>query len=165
MRSRSLAFVALLGVLTGAGSTPTADIAEPVSASANIGALAKLALTPSTLAFPDGDPDSAPWIPASAPISITAKARTTPGAQVRLTLQAGDDLRSGLDTIPASALQWTATGAGFVAGTVSKTAAQTVGVWTNSGTRSGTQRFTLANTWTRAPGSYSLTLIYTLSAQ
>lgn len=145
---------------------PAADISSPVNAAANIGALAKLILTPRTLAFPDADPDSVPLIPASTgPIAITAKARTLPGMQVRLTLLATDDMRSGLDTVSIDALRWTAAGSGFQSGTASRTTAQTVGTWIDSGVRTGSQSFVIANTWERVPGSYSVTLVYTLSAQ
>lgn len=106
-----------------------------------------------------------PNIPASGgPIAITAKARTTIGSTVTLSVEAANDLQSGLDTIPATQLRWTATGTGFVAGTMSKTAAQTVASWTSSGSWTGSQTYTLLNSWAYATGTYSTTLTYTLSA-
>ena len=99
-----------------------------------------------------------------APSAIMAKARTTRNAQVTLTVQSTDDLRSGTVTLPASLITWTAQGSGFVPGTMSMSSAQVVGTWTGSGVRSGSQSFLFQNAWTHPPGVYSLTLVYTISA-
>jgi hypothetical protein len=166
MRTQTAAVFAVLGTLATAFPVPAASLAQAVTASANIDALAKLTLSPATLLFPDSDPDVVPVIPAAGgPIAISAKARTPPGGRVTLTLQATDDLRSGMDIIPVDALQWTATGSGFMAGTASRADAQTVASWTGSGARAGTQSFSLANTWARATGTYTVTLVYTLVAE
>ena len=85
-------------------------------------------------------------------------------AQVTLTVQSTDDLRSGTVTLPASLITWTAQGSGFVPGTMSMSSAQVVGTWTGSGVRSGSQSFLFRNAWTHPPGVYSLTLVYTISA-
>lgn len=136
-----------------------------MTASAIINGLAKLSLSSLTLTFPDRDPDGVPLIPAAGgPLAVVAKARATPGSPVTLTVEALDDLRSGTDVIPASALSWTTTGSGFVDGTVSRGAARTVASWPNSGVRTGTQTYRLQNSWSYAPGTYTLTLTYTLTA-
>jgi hypothetical protein len=133
--------------------------------SANLTTLAKLTLSATTLTFPDANPDIAPQVAAvEGPLSITAKARATAGSQVLLTLQATDDLRSGIQTIAASAITWTATGAGFVPGTLSKTTPVTVAQWNGSGVRSGTQTLMFENLWTYATGTYTCSLVYTLTA-
>ena len=117
-----------------------ASLSRTATATASVNATAKLTLSSTSLAFPDADPDTTPAIPAlGGALTITAKARTTIGDTVTLVVQAGDDLLSGLDRILATQLTWTATGAGFVAGTMSKTAAQTVASWTSSGAWVGTQ--------------------------
>lgn len=159
------AFLVAAALACLAPPVPAASLAQSVMASANIGALAKLTLSPASLLFPDADPDATPTIPSSTgAIAITAKARTTPGATVGLSLMAADDLRSGMDTIPISALSWTATGSGFVAGTASRTTSQPVAEWSASGVYTGTQTFSLANSWHRATGTYSVSLVYTLTA-
>ena len=133
--------------------------------SANVGTIAKLTLSTATASFPDADPDAVPQIPtAGGPILITAKSRAMPGMQVVLTVQAADDLRSGVDVIPASNITWTATGAGFVAGTLSMLSPVTLATWTGSGVRSGTQQLYLRNLWTHPTGTYTVSLLYTLSA-
>jgi hypothetical protein len=81
-----------------------------------------------------------------------------------LSVLAGDDLRSGVLTLPASTITWTAAGAGFVAGTLNRTTAQTVGTWVGSGARTGNQSLLFANAWTYPIGTYTLTMTYTLSS-
>jgi hypothetical protein len=156
------ALAALLLAQRGGGQPASSTLAV----GANIAGLARLSLSATAIAFPDADPDVVPMIPASpVTIAITAKARTTPGGAITLTVQASGPLRSGTDTIPIGALRWTSSGPGFQGGMMSANMAQPVGSWSNSGVRSGTQAYRLRNTWTRATGTYTTTLIYTLSAQ
>ena len=145
-------------------------IAAPASAqtatatfSANFAGFAKFSLSNNTVTFPDADPDAVLVEPASSGAAIVVKARSAPGGAIRLTIAATDNLRSGLDTIPAAALSWTATGPGYMSGTVNRFAAQTVGTWTGSGMNSGTQSYRFQNSWTYVPGTYNLQLIYTLT--
>ena len=133
--------------------------------SVNLGSLARLAFLSTTVTFPSADPDTVPQIPSvPASIGITAKARTTRNSQVTLTVQSTDDLRSGVNVLPASLITWTAAGAGFAPGTLSRSLAQVVGTWTGSGVRSGSQSFFFENRWSHPPGTYSITLVYTISA-
>lgn len=152
--------------MTAAGLLLLIAIAQVETATLNatIGGFARLTLSTNSVTFADADPDSLPDIPGTPAITITAKARASPGSQVTLTAQATDDLRSGLDTIPASNLTWTATGPGFVSGALSPTASRTVGAWSGSGVRTGTQSYSFRNLWTYAAGVYTLTVVYTLSA-
>jgi hypothetical protein len=130
-----------------------------------VNSLARLSMSSATLTFPDADPDTSPSIQAAqGPINLTAKARTTPNGTVTVTVLASDQLRSGLDTIPASNITWVGTGAGFVNGTLSTTTAQAVAGWTGSGIRSGSQTFFFRNLWSYATGTYTLTMTFTLSA-
>lgn len=131
--------------------------------SVSIAAQARLSLTSNAIVFPNADPDHVPEVPGSPEITVLTKARTSANAQVALTIQASDDLRSGISTLPASLIAWTGSGDGFVPGVLSRTAAQLAATWTGSGTRTGTQRFTFRNSWTHPPGTYSVTLIYTVS--
>ena len=100
----------------------------------------------------------------SGPVTITAKGRARAGSTVTLTVQASADLRSGVNTIPASAITWTAAGPGFVPGTLSASAAQLVGSWTGSGVRIGTQDYRFQNLWTYRTGTYTVSLLYTLTS-
>jgi len=136
-----------------------------VTATVNIAPLAKLNLSALSLTFPDTNPDTTPQVAAaSGPLTITARARATPASTVTLTIRALDDLRSGTDVIPASAVSWTASGNGFVDGTLSAAADRAVGSWPTSGLHSGQQIFLFQNSWSWATGNYTVTLVYTLTA-
>ena len=147
--------------------TRPAEAQQQVTATLNasLPPIARLSLSTTSISFADADPDLVPSLPSSPPsVTITAKARATQGSAVTLTIEATDDLRSGLDTIPASALTWTATGAGFVPGTLSRTTPALLATWTGPGVRTGDQSFRFANKWTYATGTYTVTILYTLSA-
>jgi len=151
--------LAALQPLTAASTTSS------VTMSATVSATAKLSVSAATLTFPNADPDTTPSIAATeGAVTVTAKAKTSTGSTVTLTLLSGADLTSGTDTIAISNMTWTVSGAGFVAGTMNKTTAQTVASWTNSGNRTGTQTFALANSWSYPTGSFSATATYTLTA-
>lgn len=156
---------AVIAWTVAAPAARAAGQAATATLSANVSTLAKLTLSTATASFPDADPDAIPQIPsAGGPILITAKSRAMPGMQVLLTVQAADDLRSGVNVIPASNITWTAAGAGFVGGTLSTTSPVTLATWTGSGSRSGTQQLYFRNLWTHPTGVYSVSLLYTLSA-
>ena len=151
--------VAVLSAAPASAQTATATF------SANFAGLAKFSLSSTTVTFPDADPDTVPVIPASSgPLTITVKARAASGSTIRLTIFAIDNLRSGINTIPANALTWTTTGAGYTPGTVNRFAAVTLGSWTGSGVKSGTQDYRFQNSWSYVPGTYTLLLFYTLTA-
>jgi hypothetical protein len=138
---------------------------DTLSVSATVTARAKLTLSSASMAFPDADPDTVPLVPATGgALTITAKGRTMLGTTVTLVVLASSDLQSGLDTIAANQLAWTATGAGFVGGTMNRTTAQTVGSWVSSGQWIGTQSYALTNSWNYSTGTYTTTLTYTLTA-
>ena len=133
--------------------------------SANVPPTARLTFSTNSLAFPDADPDLVPKVPAlSGPVTITAKALAARNSPVTLTVLASDDLRSGVTVLPASLITWTATGPGFVPGTLSKTTPQVVATWTGSGVRNGTVSYLFENRWTHPSGIYTVTLVYTLTA-
>jgi len=158
-------FAMVAVVAVGDVQLDTASQTASATATVTVDPVAKLTLSAASLAFDDADPDNTPTILAKAgAITITCKARATFGATVTLVVQAVDDLRSGLDTILATQVSWTATGMGFVDGTVSKTAAQPVGSWVGSGLWTGTQLYRLANSWDYPTGTYTTTLTYTMTA-
>lgn len=131
---------------------------------ANLGSLAKLTFSSSNISFPDADPDLVPQVASSpAALIITAKARASRLAIVTLTVSTADDLRAGITTIPVSDISWTASGAGFVGGTLNRAIPQIVASWTGSGVHTGTQQYVFTNRWSHPTGTFSLTLTYTLS--
>ena len=155
----------ILAAVLLAQAPPSGPQISSATLTLNLGTHARVSFSTSTLLFADADPDLVAQVPGSPDtIAIMAKARTTRNAQVTLTVQSTDDLRSGTVTLPASLITWTAQGSGFVPGTMSMSSAQVVGTWTGSGVRSGSQSFFFRNAWTHPPGVYSLTLVYTISA-
>lgn len=151
----------VVGISTAAYAQATAN--GSISVTANVAAKAKLTLGAASITFADADPDVTNPMTSGA-VSIDVRSRTSAAGTVTLTVLASGDLASGVDNIPIGNLTWTATGAGFQAGTGDKTTAQTVGSWTGSGSPSGTQTLALVNSWTYATGSYTVTLNYTLTA-
>jgi hypothetical protein len=117
-----------------------------------------------TVQFPARDPSSAPTIAAlENPIPIEVQ-YTGQGNWV-LTVIANGDLVSGADTIPIANIRWTATGAAYVSGTLSKNQGQTVATGTRAPSgASGTISFLLNNSWDHPVGVYSQTLTFTVVA-
>src|SRR6185369_16944615 len=134
---------AILFVLAfAAGRAPAAGQTQNATLNASVNGLARLSLSSAALTFSDADPDTVPSIQAAqGPITLTAKARTSPNGAVTLTVLANGQLRSGVNTIPASNITWVASGSGFSNGTLSAATSQIVATWTGSGVRSGTQTF------------------------
>ena len=162
--SRRLLTAVLVWTVAVPPARPAAQAATGTM-SASVGPIVKLNLSTASASFPDADPDAVPQVPtAGGPILITAKSRANPGTQVVLTVQAADDLRSGVNVIPASNITWTATGSGFAGGTLSKLSPVTVAIWTGSGIRTGSQQLYFRNLWTHPTGTYTVSLLYTLSA-
>jgi hypothetical protein len=154
-----------VAALAGAQTIGATTTAASVTVSATVAAMARLSLSSSTVSFASADPDSTPSIAAAeGAITISAKGKTSRGGTITLTVLASDDLRSGSDRIAVSNVTWTATGAGFAGGTLSRTIAQPVGSWTDSGSRAGTQAYALANSWNYPAGTYTATATYTLTA-
>lgn len=161
---RKILFVAVtFGILVISGQTFAATDSQNLTVNATVSAIAKLSLTPTTITFPSTDPDTAS-IPADNAVSVTAKARTSTSGSVALTVQAGGDLTSGSDVIDITNVTWTASGSGYVLGTMNKSSGQSAGSWTGSGNRAGTLNFFLANSWSYATGSYTATAAFTLTA-
>jgi hypothetical protein len=69
-----------------------------------------------------------------------------------------------LGPIPIGNVTWTASGAGFQAGTMSSTVPVTAGSWNGPGTHNGGFSYSLVNSWTYPVGNYSVSSTYTLTA-
>ena len=165
MCSRILFFLSMLWCAAAANAAAQSALTVSATISSNVTSLARISLSSNSLAFPDADPETVPQVPSSTgPLSITARARAPRNGLVTLTVQVSDDLRYGVSVLPASLITWTATGPGFVNGTLSRSTQQLVGSWTGSGVRIGTQDYRFQNSWYHAPGTYTVTLVYTLTS-
>ena len=124
-----------------------------------------LSVSPASIVFASADPDVAPVVIA-APVTVQIRVRQNAGPW-QLTVLANGDLISGADTVDITNVTWTASPAPpFQSGTLSKTVAQRVasGTANVNPPQSGSVTFRLANSWNYAAGTYSQTLVFTLSA-
>lgn len=165
-RLKTLVAAALVGLaiaLTICSGWAASD-QQTLTINAAVSARAKLTLGVGAINFAGADPDLVPSIDATEnPVTVAVKAQTGGSSSVTLTVQANGDLQSGTDTIAISNVGWTATGAGFIGGTMSTTP-QPAGSWTGSGQRNGTFSYTLVNSWNYATGNYTQSVVYTLTA-
>ena len=125
-----------------------------------------LSLSPRVISFPSSDPDAVPVV-AAAPIQVTYRVRQNNNAPWSLTVLAGGDLISGASTVAISNVSWVATPAPpFQNGTLSKTVAQRIasGIGNLNPVAQGSITFRLANSWTYNTGTYTQTVLFTLSA-
>jgi hypothetical protein len=154
----------LLVLLIADGNARAAANTVIVDVNATVNSSVQLTISPLTINFPDANPDITPSISAMEnPLMVTALAQTGNKKTVLLTVQAQGGLISGSDSIPITNLRWTATGQGFVPGTMSRTNAVTAGTWVGPGEHTGTFSFFLANSWQYAQGNYHSSVIYTLT--
>jgi hypothetical protein len=125
-----------------------------------------LTLNPQVITFPPADPDIDPVIVA-APVEISYRVQGNAGGTWVLTVLANGDLSSGGATIDISNVTWIATPAPpFQNGTLSRTVEQTLasGSGNVNPTSTGSLTFRLANSWTYTAGTYTQTVVFTLSA-
>ena len=125
-----------------------------------------LTLSPRIVSFPASDPDVVPLVIA-APIQVTYRVQQNNNAPWSLTVLAGGDLISGPATVDIANISWVATPAPpFQSGTLSKTIAQRLasGNGNVNPARIGSVTFRLANSWNYSAGTYTQTVIFTLTA-
>lgn len=125
-----------------------------------------IALSPTVISFPSSDPDAVPLVSA-APLQLTYRVRANGNAPWSLTVLAAGDLLSGPSQVDISNVTWVATPAPpFQNGTLSKTVAQRVASGTGNVNPDsiGSITFRLANSWTYSTGTYTQTILFTLSA-
>jgi hypothetical protein len=146
-------------------STAHAQLATAsIQATVNVGNQARLTVI-GTVAFPDSDPDTVTSIASTGTVNVSARARVAPSQGLIVTVQAQDAFFDmGTNTIPATAMSWTATGTSFLlTGSVTSASATNVASWNGPASQTGVQTYNLANSWNYAPGIHDLTLTYTLA--
>jgi len=124
-----------------------------------------IALSPAVITFPSSDPDTVPIVSA-APVQLTYRVRGNGNVPWSLTVLAAGDLLSGPSRVDISNVTWVATPAPpFQNGTLSKTVAQRVASGTGNVNPDsiGSITFRLANSWTYDTGTYTQTILFTLS--
>lgn len=125
----------------------------------------QLSVSPATVVLSAGDPDAAPSVVA-APVTVTYRVTgASPRDTWQLTVLANGDLLSGPSTVDITNVTWTATPAPpFQNGTLSRTTAQRMASGSGNENRTGSLTFRLANSWTYTAGTYTQTLVFTLSS-
>lgn len=124
-----------------------------------------LSLSPAVITFPSSDPDTVPLV-AAPPLQITYRVRGNGNASWSLTVLASGDLIAGASRIDISNVTWVATPTPpFQNGTLNKTVAQRIASGTGNVNPDsiGSITFRLANSWTYNLGSYTQTILFTLS--
>jgi hypothetical protein len=161
--SGALAAAAVV-VFAASADAQTTLATQNVNATVTVGNQARITVTGGPVLFADSDPDLVNPIPAGAPVSVTARARVAPTQQLNVTVSANNAFfDAGTDTIPVTGLLWTVGGApSFLAGAMATTETN-VAQWTGPANQAGTQAYTLANSWSYAPGTWTVILRYTLS--
>jgi hypothetical protein len=162
---KTLTLMLAATLLLGAAQALAATDTKSLTINASVVNAAKLTLGVGTINFPDADPDTVPSIAASEnSVAVSCKARTGTSGGSTLTVLVGSELTSGSDTIAIGNVTWTASGLGYVAGTMNRSTAQNAGSWSGPGNKTGTFSYFLANSWAYAVGNYSATATYTLTS-
>ncbi|HOZ00106.1 MAG TPA: hypothetical protein PLL55_11970 [Candidatus Aminicenantes bacterium] len=162
----------ILSVVLLAAGGLFAQSTKDLTMTVNLSAWYDLSLSPTSISFTDVAPTAADS-PAAVSIksnegavTVRAFAVTGSGKTLNLTVKANGDLTSGSNTIGIDAISWKATGTGYVDGAMA-TSNVTAGSWSGSILHWHEGSFTysfLRNYTTQAPGAYTASATYTLSA-
>lgn len=165
MKKNLMKFSLFASVLVLVWSLNAITTTSNLTINATVSARASLTISTNNITFPAADPDTTSSIEANEnPVTVTCKGQTSQGSTITLTCRAqGDLVEGGGASIDIDNVTWTHTGSGYQDGTMSTSTDVSVGSWTNSGNRSGDLYFYLANSWSYNVGSYSATVVYTLT--
>ncbi len=162
----------ILSVVLLAAGGLFAQATKNLTMTVNLSAWYDLSLSPTSIPFTDVAPTAADS-PAAVSIksnegavTVRAFAVTGIGKTLNLTVKANGDLTSGSNTIGIGAISWTSTGVGYVGGTMAKSNV-TAGSWSGSilHWHEGTFTYSFLRDYaTQAPGDYTASATYTLSA-
>lgn len=163
----------ILSVVLLAAGGLFAQSTKDLTMTVNLSAWYDLSLSAASISFTDVAPTAAA-APATVSIaanegavSVRAFAVTGAGKTLSLTVKANGDLVSGSDdSIGIGAISWTSTGVGYVGGAMAKSNV-TAGSWSGSilHWHEGTFTYSFLRDYaTQAPGAYTASATYTLSA-
>ncbi|HNQ81530.1 MAG TPA: hypothetical protein PKI53_10545 [Candidatus Aminicenantes bacterium] len=162
----------ILSVVLLAAGGLFAQATKNLDMTVNLSAWYDLSLGAASISFTDVAPTAAAS-PASVSLEanegavlVRAFAVTGIGKTLNLTVKANGDLTSGSNTIGIGAISWTSTGVGYVGGAMAKSNV-TAGSWSGSilHWHEGTFTYSFLRDYaTQAPGDYTASATYTLSA-
>ena len=162
----------ILSVVLLAAGGLFAQSTKNLTMTVNLSAWYDLSLSAASITFTDVAPDiqAVPGTKSIAAnegaVSVRAFAVTGAGKTLSLTVKANGDLVSGSDTIGIGAISWESTGSGYVGGAMAKSNV-TAGLWSGSilHWHEGTFTYSFLRDYaTQAPGAYTASATYTLSA-
>lgn len=165
MKKWSILFLATAMALVLTWGVYAATATATLSVNFSLNAQATLTLSPISIHFVGADADLFPTLSTTEGlVHVTVKITNGSAQTGHLTCTAnGPNLVSGTDLIPIEKVSWIGTGAGFVNGTLSDVAAVPVGSGMGPGIYEGNLDFRMVNSWAYASGSYSQTVLFTLS--
>ena len=169
---KKLLFVSLAALLVMGGSGLFAQ-SDTVNLAVNLQAWYNLNIDTATVTFtesvaptPGATPPTADVAGSPASINVAAFAVCSSGQTLNLNVTAPDLTAAGGLTIGVGAISWTVTGSGYSAGAMSN-GGTLAGSWSGSILHYHTGTFSykfVRNFNTQAPGAYTATATYTLSA-
>ncbi len=124
-----------------------------------------LTLYDPVVTFTCDDPDLFPSVQAAEnPVRIRALILPKEAGACTLTVLAAGDLSGGSGAVPIESVWWTASGAGYLDGRMSKSAPVLVGAWSGSGAQQGLLTFRMDNSWNYPSGYFTQVALFTLSS-
>jgi hypothetical protein len=164
MKKLSLALLIGFSLVLIAGGAFAATSTDTLIINAVVQDAATLTIDETAINFPASNPDTTPNIPnAEGAIDVSAKVRVASAAVSTLTHQAAGPLSNGSDTIAINNVSWTASGTGYVPGTMSSSAPVSAGSFTGPGDKTGSFSYSLVNSWLYPVGTYTVLSTYTLT--
>jgi hypothetical protein len=165
MKKLTLALTISLGLIFCSAGTFAATDTKTLTINVVVGCAVTLTIDKTAINFVNANPDTNPIITAAeGAVGIQVKVRTGAASTATLSNQADGPLTSGSNTISINNVSWTATGAGFTAGTMSSSAPVSAGTLAGPGDHNGTFIYTFLNSWDYAVGAYTASSTYTLTA-
>jgi len=166
-------FATILGLMVVmAGTGLFAQSSKTVNMTVTLAAWYDLSIGAASLTFTDvqpaisATPGTQSILANEGAVSVRAFAVTKTSNTLKLNVVGNSDLTAGGDTIAIGAISWTAGGAGYAGGTMALTSVE-AGSWTGSVLHWHEGSFTysfLRDYVNQAPGAYTATATYTLSA-
>jgi len=124
-----------------------------------------LTINPTSIVFPDADPDTTPSISAPSVVIVSVSVSGIPANQTwRLIHRSNGNLQSGTQTIAITNVTWTATPQPPFRNGTMRTTNQTAGSGTGNISVNGNFQYFLRNQWTYRPGNYTASTTFTLSS-
>jgi hypothetical protein len=162
MKNRPVALVVLVFAVAFLG----AQEFQEMRINATVETRCKIELSTNMVSFTRFGPSTGAPIPQNEPpVTVIVKTTTRPSEKIYARIVTSGDLTEAKTggTIPAESISWTASGGGFVSGSLSKANPREIGNWKKSGTYRGTLTFNFRDDPSFSPGTYTLVVTVMVS--